>query len=234
MTFEIVFIARISFFNNGVIVFFRDLVFAIGEISMNTTNKYDVYVEFYEASIKHVCQQLNVDWRLMRLCRANYYCWKDDPETRRPYIKTENSKSAEAEINQTQWTFLWRRLVLILLCYILLDGYSLFDCCLMSSDNIWRNYLLFDVRERCSANLLCLRTGANETEGFSPWPSHLFPPCVSPPISPKRNARLINVKGAVVIPWYAFFLSEIHILYTDIIFVKGWPVAIRRYFTLNK
>jgi len=61
MTFEIVFIARISFLNNGVIVFFRDLIFAIDEMSMNTTNKYDVYVEIYEASIKHVCQQLNID-----------------------------------------------------------------------------------------------------------------------------------------------------------------------------
>jgi len=210
MTFEIVFTARISFLNNGVIVFFRDLIFAIGEISIN---KYDVYVEIYEAPIKHVCQQLNIDWRLMRLCCANYYCWKDDPEMRRPYIKTENSKSAGAEINQTQWTFLWRRLVLILLCYILLNGYSLFDCCLTSSDNIWRNYLLFDVRERWNANLLCLRTGADETEGFPPWPSHLFPPCVSPPISPKRNARLIIVKGAVVIPWCVLFVRDSYIIY---------------------
>lgn len=45
----------------------------------------------------------------------------------------------------------------------------------------------------------------------------------------QRNGRLI-VKGAVVIPRDMRFVREIHILYTDIIFVKGCLVAIRRCF----
>lgn len=114
--------------------------------------------------------------------------------------------------------------ILTLLHYILFSDYSLFDYLTLLNSVRW-SYLLFDERNICSVNL-CLELELIKRKISFPPPFFLR----FSPNPQKRNARLIIVKGAVVIPWYAFFLSEIHILYTDIIFVKGWPVTIRRYF----
>lgn len=63
----------------------------------------------------------------MRLYRASYDC-EDDLETRRPYIKTENSSRSRDQSNVTGlFVATTPRLVLTLLCYILLNGCLLFD-----------------------------------------------------------------------------------------------------------
>lgn len=65
------------------------------------------------------------------------------------------------------------------------------------------------------------RIGADETEGVLPTSSL---PAFLPPIPPKKKRKINYCQRSGCDPLiYAFFLSEIHILYTDIIFVKGWP-----------
>lgn len=138
-----------------------------------------MYVKINEASIKRVPRQLNTEWRdVLRIIMIEETVRKHEDRTSKLISEQRSIKWSEP-FRGSDATF-GSHIIILYFTQWLFIIWLLFNVIRKR----WRSYLLF-VRQRCSINLLW-----NWSRRNGRCPSHLFPPCVSLPISPKKKCKI--------------------------------------------